>query len=398
MPRKWPQRCGCPFLRHLKTEIFKAVLQTAHLTMENTNEKKSKRARLHNRVNREILLAQMHQSTEARLTVSFYKYYTIESPQTFRDALFLLLDVLGVKGRIYIAHEGINAQISLPENQFEAFKTQLDTIHFLKGVRLNTAVDSSGKSFFKLAIKVRPKIVADGLDDLSFDPSDTGTHLDAQAFNALTDDSETLLIDMRNHYESEVGYFENAIRPDAETFRDELSLAEKILDGKEAKNVVMYCTGGIRCEKASAWFKHKGFKNVFQLDGGIIQYAKQVKEQGLKNKFKGINFVFDERLGERVSEEIVAKCHQCGAACDQHVNCANDACHLLFIQCSSCAEKFSGCCAQACTDFIQLPEAEQKELRKTAVFNGTKFGKGRYKVHHESRGLLGSPENSDFPR
>jgi UPF0176 protein len=366
--------------------------------MENTNEKKSKRARLHNRVNREILLAQMHQSTEARLTVSFYKYYTIESPQTFRDALFLLLDVLGVKGRIYIAHEGINAQISLPEIQFEAFKTQLDTIHFLKGVRLNTAVDSSGKSFFKLAIKVRPKIVADGLDDHSFDPSDTGTHLDAQAFNALTDDSETLLIDMRNHYESEVGYFENAIRPEAETFRDELSLTEKILDGKEAKNIVMYCTGGIRCEKASAWFKHKGFKNVFQLDGGIIQYAKQVKEQGLKNKFKGINFVFDERLGERVSEEIVAKCHQCGALCDQHVNCANDACHLLFIQCAGCAEKFSGCCAQTCTDFIQLPEAEQKELRKTAVFNGTKFGKGRYKVHHESKGLLGSPENSDYPR
>ena len=347
-----------------------------------------KKSSLHNRVNREVLIKQMHESAESRMTISFYKYHHIAEPAVFRDELFLMLNAIGTKGRIYVATEGVNGQISVPTESVELFKETLYCIPFLNGVRLNIAVDDNGKSFFKLAIKVRPKIVADGLDDASFDPEDTGTHLDAANFNKLTDDPNTILIDMRNHYESEVGYFEGAIRPDVETFREELNIAEEILRGQEDKNVVMYCTGGIRCEKASAWFKHKGFKNVFQLDGGIIQYAKQAKKEGLKNKFKGVNFVFDERLGERISPEIVAKCHQCGQPCDTHKNCANDACHLLFIQCDDCAAKFNSCCSTKCADFIQLPKEMQVELRKTEAFNGTQFGKGRYKAHHSSEGLI----------
>ncbi len=342
----------------------------------------AKKARLHNRVNREVLIKNMHESTEPRTTISFYKYHFIEDPKQLRDALFLALDNVGTKGRIYVATEGVNAQISIPTAQFDIFKQTLEsTAPFLKGCRLNIAVDDDGKSFFKLAIKVRPKIVADGLDDSRFDPSDTGVHLNASEFNALTDDPNTILIDMRNHYESEVGYFEGAIRPDVETFREELQIAEDLLEKNEDKNLVMYCTGGIRCEKASAWLKHKGFKNVFQLDGGIIQYAKQIKEEGLKNKFKGVNFVFDERLGERISDDVVAKCHQCGKPCDTHHNCDNDACHLLFIQCADCAAQFKGCCSTKCSDFIQLPTEQQLTLRKTEVFNGTRFGKGRYKAH-----------------
>jgi UPF0176 protein len=346
-----------------------------------------KKKALHNRVNREVLIQQMLESTELRTTISFYKYHFIENPAHFRDLLFLTFDEIGVKGRIYIATEGVNAQISVPTQNLEIFKERLYAISFLNNVRLNTAIDD-GNSFFKLAIKVRPKIVADGLDDTTFDPADTGTHLDAEGFNRLTDDPNTILIDMRNHYESEVGYFENAICPDAETFRDELTIATDILRGQQDKNVVMYCTGGIRCEKASAWFKHQGYKNVFQLDGGIIQYAKQVKAKGLKNKFKGVNFVFDERLGERISDDIVAKCHQCGQPCDTHKNCANDACHLLFIQCAECATKYENCCSVKCADFTHIPLEEQRELRKTAVFNGTPFGKGRYKAHHSSEGLI----------
>ena len=347
-----------------------------------------KKSSLHNRVNREVLIKQMHESAESRMTISFYKYHHIGEPAAFRDELFLMLNAIGTKGRIYVATEGVNAQVSVPTQSVELFKETLYSIPFLNGVRLNIAVDDNGKSFFKLAIKVRPKIVADGLDDASFDPADTGTHLDAANFNKLTDEPNTILIDMRNHYESEVGYFEGAIRPDVETFREELNVAEEILRGQEDKNVVMYCTGGIRCEKASAWFKHKGFKNVFQLDGGIIQYAKQAKKEGLKNKFKGVNFVFDERLGERISPEIVSKCHQCGQLCDTHKNCANDACHLLFIQCEDCAAQFNSCCSTKCADFIQLPKETQIELRKTEAFNGTQFGKGRYKAHHSSEGLI----------
>ncbi len=338
-----------------------------------------KKTHLHNRVNREVLIRQMLESPEPRTTISFYKYHHIENPKEFRDELFLLLDSIKTKGRIYLATEGVNGQISVPSKNVELFKETLYSIDFLKGIRLNMAVDDNGKSFFKLMIKVRPKIVADGLDDSTFNPADTGVHLNAEDFNRLTDDPNTILMDVRNHYESEVGFFDGAIRPDVETFREELQIAEDLLIENKDKNLVMYCTGGIRCEKASAWMKHQGFKNVFQLDGGIIQYAKQVKEKDLKNKFRGVNFVFDERLGERISDEIVAKCHQCGKPCDTHRNCGNDACHLLFIQCEECASKYNSCCSEKCTDFIKLPQEEQILLRKTEQFNGVKFGKGRFK-------------------
>ncbi len=336
-----------------------------------------KKAQLMNRVNREVLLDELHASAVARTTLSFYKYHRIHQPDVLRNELYLKLDALQVKGRIYVAHEGINAQISVPDAQFESLKETLFSYDYLNNVRLNVAVTDDGKSFFKLTIKVKPKIVADGLNDDTFDAADTGTHLDAAAFNTLTDDPNTILVDMRNHYESEVGYFDGAIRPDAETFKDEVKLVEEIIRGKEDKNIVMYCTGGIRCEKASAWFKHQGFKNMFQLNGGIINYAQQVKADNLENKFKGVNFVFDERLGERISDDVVAKCHQCQQPADTHRNCTNDACHLLFIQCDTCFEKTQGCCSQQCTDFIQLPMEEQKLLRKTTKFAGTKNKKGR---------------------
>jgi len=143
---------------------------------------------------------------------------------------------------------------------------------------------------------------------------------------------------------------------------------------------LMYCTGGIRCEKASAYFKHKGFQNVFQLEGGIIEYARQVKTLGIENKFIGKNFVFDERRGERISDEIIAQCHQCGAACDTHVNCINEACHLLFIQCESCQEKMNHCCSDPCKEIIAMPLDKQLELRK-GVHNSNKiFKKGRSEV------------------
>ena len=108
---------------------------------------------------------------------------------------------------------------------------------------------------------------------------------------------------------------------------------EALLDDKRDENIVLYCTGGIRCEKASAYLKHKGFPNVHQLEGGIIEYVRQVRTQGLDNQFQGVNFVFDERMAERVSEDVVAECHQCGTACDHVTNCANAACNVLMVQC-----------------------------------------------------------------
>jgi UPF0176 protein len=301
---------------------------------------------------------------------------------------------LGVMGRIYVAHEGVNAQISLPKNNLETFREKLYSVSFLQGIRLNIAVDDNGKSFFKLKIQVRKKIVADGLDDSTFDVTQTGVHVNAKDFNALAENPNTIIIDMRNHYESEVGHFKGAVLPDVDTFREELQVAEDLLRDTKDKNLLMYCTGGIRCEKASAWMKHKGFKNVFQLNGGIIEYTRQVKEQGLENKFIGKNFVFDERLGERISEDIVSVCHQCGTPCDDHTNCKNDGCHLLFIQCKTCAEQFNHCCSEECKEIIDLPVEAQKELRKGINKGRQVFKKGRSekmiyrKVSHQAPSIL----------
>ena len=318
------------------------------------------------------------QAGEDRLTLSFYKYAQIENPKLFRDYLFIHWDNLSVLGRIYVATEGINAQLSVPATRFEEFKAMLDNISYLENVRLNIAVEQDNKSFLKLKIKVRDKIVADGLEDSEFDVTQCGVHVDAQSFNDLISKPETLLVDMRNHYESEIGHFEGAITPDVDTFRDSLPLIEEDLQPhKKDKNIVMYCTGGIRCEKASAYFKYKGFENVYQLEGGIIEYTRQVKAQGLDNKFRGKNFVFDQRRAEQISDEVIAVCHQCGTPCDTHVNCANEACHLLFIQCPTCAEAHNNCCSDACSDIVQLPEDQQKRLRKGTKNSNKIFKKGR---------------------
>lgn len=313
-----------------------------------------------------------------RLTLSFYAYAHIQNPQEFRDELFVRWNKLDVLGRIYVAKEGINAQLSLPAANMEAFKDFLDTYPFMKGIRLNVAMEHDNKSFLKLKIKVRDKIVADGLNDETFDPTDIGTHLKAKDFNNMMDDPDTIVIDMRNHYESEIGHFTGAITPDVDTFRDSLPIIhEQLKEYKDNKKLLMYCTGGIRCEKASAYFKHQGFRNVYQLEGGIIEYTRQIKAEGLESKFTGKNFVFDNRLGERITEDIIAHCHQCGKPCDTHTNCKNDGCHLLFIQCDECAEKMKGCCSDACKDIVSLPDEQQKVIRK-GVRNGTMiFKKGR---------------------
>lgn len=335
---------------------------------------------LYNKIDKRELKAKLEQSTEARTTISFYQYYQLEDPNEFRDQLYALFQDLGVMGRVYVASEGINAQISVPTARMEEFRDALYAIHWLEGIRLNIAVDDDGKSFFKLAIKVRPKILADGLEDESFDVTNKGKHLNADQFNELTSREDSILIDMRNHYEHEVGHFKGAVRPDVDTFRDSLPIVEEILDEHREKNIVMYCTGGIRCEKASAWFKHRGFENVFQLEGGIIKYAQEIEKSGLENRFIGKNFVFDERLGERITEDVIAECHQCGAPCDTHTNCDNLMCNLLFIQCEECAAKMEGTCSKECQDVIHLSEEEQAELRRQHDSGVRIFTKGRMKA------------------
>ena len=335
---------------------------------------------LHNRVSRKELKERMQHDHTPRVTLSFYQYISIQDPDAFRNELYLSLKEMGVLGRIYIATEGINAQMNVPKEKWNSFREYLYSLPGFEGLRLNIAVEEKENSFFVLDVKVRKKIVADGIEDPSFSMNRKGKYLSAEEFNAFTDDPSTIVIDMRNHYEYEVGHFQNALEIPSDTFRDQLPMAAEMMKEAKDKKIIMYCTGGIRCEKASAYMLHQGFEQVYHLEGGIIHYVNQVKEQQLPNKFIGKNFVFDDRLGERVTNEIIAHCHQCGSPCDTHVNCANDACHLLFIQCDACQAKMKGCCTKECFDFLHLPEAEQKRLRKGEDKGRNIFNKSRSRI------------------
>lgn len=349
---------------------------------------------LYNTLSAEERAALIDEAGKQRLTLSFYAYAKIEDPKKFRDDLFIAWNELDALGRTYVAKEGINAQMSVPAENLEAFRETLEKYDFMKDIRLNVAVEQDDHSFLKLTVKVRDKIVADGLDDDTFDVTDIGVHLKAKEFNQILEDPNTIVVDFRNHYESEIGHFKGAITPDVETFRESLPIInEQLKDYKEDKNLVMYCTGGIRCEKASAYFKHQGFKNVFQLEGGIINYAKQIKEENLESKFIGKNFVFDHRLGERITDDIISQCHQCGKPCDNHTNCENEGCHLLFIQCDECKAIMENCCSTECQEIIHMPLVEQVKLRRGVKNGNMIFRKGK----SEKLKFKHSGELSDMP-
>ncbi|NOU61380.1 rhodanese-related sulfurtransferase [Marinifilum caeruleilacunae] len=318
---------------------------------------------LYNKLSKEELMKEMEAENFKRKTISFYRYVNFDDPKAYRDELFKKWFLLNCKGRIYIAREGINAQMSVPEHNLDAFFTDMNSRKELADMPIKWAVEDDGKSFYKLTIKVRPKIVADGLDDDAFDTTNVGNHLSPVEFHEQLNNPENIIIDMRNHYESEVGHFENAICPDVDTFREEIDMVVNDFSKDKDKKFLLYCTGGVRCEKASAYLKHHGFEDVNQLHGGIIAYAQEIKQLGLESKFRGKNFVFDERLGESINNEVIAKCHQCGKPCDTHTNCANDDCHLLFIQCDECREQYNGCCTDECKEIIELPQEERVKLR-----------------------------------
>lgn len=319
---------------------------------------------LYNIIDRKLATRKVEEEKKPRTTLSFYRYVRLENPAVLRNELYEEWDQLGVLGRIYLAEEGINAQLSVPKEQWDDFIETLERRSVFQAMPLKIALEEKAISFIKLTIKVRTQIVADGLTSDDYDISNVGTPLDPEAFHELMEAEDAIVVDMRNHYESEIGRFDGAICPDVDTFREELPMVRDLLKGKEDNKVLLYCTGGIRCEKASAYLKHEGFKNVYQLEGGIIRYAEQMEAVGLKSKFKGKNFVFDERRAEQVTDDILANCHGCGDPCDTHVNCANEMCNLLFIQCTDCATSLGGTCSAACHDIVNLPDEERRALRK----------------------------------
>lgn len=319
------------------------------------------------------------QAGTPRTTISFYRYVQIADPAGFRERLLAKWGELGCLGRIYVAKEGINAQMNVPTKHWQQFDAWNKSQPELQNVPYKVAVEEgSAPSFYKLSIKLRPKIVADGLDDNSFDPSNTGAYLTAAEMNAYIDDPDAIVVDMRNAYESEVGHFETAITPDVDTFREELKVLPEQLRLHKNKKIALYCTGGIRCEKASAWLKHNGYENVRHLKGGVIDYKHQVEQQGLPNRFKGKNFVFDERLGERISDEVIATCHLCQRTpCDTHHHCQFQACHELFIGCEQCLTKRRGYCSNVCRALDVLPADWKKRYANYLREKRRGFSKAR---------------------
>ncbi|MFN3874535.1 MAG: rhodanese-related sulfurtransferase [Flavobacteriales bacterium] len=326
-------------------------------------EQRMDRHRLRNLHRSDILRARLDHEGAPRTTLSFYRYVRLGEPGALRDALYSEWEALGVLGRIYIAHEGINAQVSVPTANLAAFRGNLDGRAAFRDVPWKIAVEDDGRSFLKLTIKVKKKIVADGLADDAFDVTDAGEHLDAATFNRKLEEG-ALVVDMRNSYECLIGHFEGAYLPKADTFRGAIEEVKEAMKDKRDSEIILYCTGGIRCEKASAYLKHHGFTKVGQLHGGIIDYARQVRAQGLTSRYKGLNFVFDERLAERITDDVVSTCMQCGAPCDRITNCHEATCNLLLVQCEACAAKHAGCCSPSCREIHQLPLAVQRAWRK----------------------------------
>lgn len=318
---------------------------------------------LYNKIDRNILISELNNETFERKTCSFYKYINIANPKQIRDNLYSNWSKLGIFGRIYIAKEGINAQLSCPIHNWGNFIKDFKNINIFKNIVIKEAI-VDGKSFYKLTIKVRNEIVSYGLQKNQYDIKKTGEHITSLEFNKKINNENTILVDMRNYYESEVGKFKNALIPDQETSKQLLPKVKKILKGKENNEILMYCTGGIRCEKASAYLIKQGFKNVKQLKGGIIQYAHDQKKYNFKSMFIGKNFVFDRRMSERVTDDVIGNCHICNNPADHHVDCNNDSCHILFIQCEECNKKLEGCCSQECKDFYFLPKSKQQEYKK----------------------------------
>ena len=335
---------------------------------------------LYNKKNKNDLRLELQKEDFKRITISFYRYVNLTDIDLLRDELYIEWRSLNILGRVYIATEGINAQLSIPEKKIDLFINKLYSRTYFNNIEIKKAVEE-GESFYKLIIKVKNEIVAYKIPKNQYNMKTVGKHLNYLEFNKAIDNGATI-VDVRNYYEAEVGKFENAIIPDIDRSEDLLPEIKRLLKGQEQNKILMYCTGGIRCEKASSYLIKNGFKDVNQLDGGIVKYANEIKKDNIKSKFIGKNFVFDSRLGENVTNDIISNCHQCNHRSNNHTNCENSACHILFIQCKKCSKKYLGCCSNKCLSYIQLDKEEQVDLikNKNIIFNGTNSDRLRPKL------------------
>ena len=289
--------------------------------------------------------------------VSFYKLFHIDSPNEEYLRWKLLGKELDLKGRIYISEQGINAQMSILSNDYEKLLKNID-----KGININVQ-EQKEHVFEKLKIKIRKQLVA---LDKEVNLENSAEKIEPEEWaKMMKDGSKHIVIDVRNNYETEIGYFENSIKPDLSQFRDFRGYVDKIKNHKN-DSIMMFCTGGIRCEFFSALLKENGFKKVVQLKGGILNYAKKLGSLF----WKGNIFVFDDRISIPVGtdREYVSNCKYCNIETATYHNCANMECNKLFISCICCAKKHQGLCSTKCKSGrvrkIELSDRQPKPFRK----------------------------------
>jgi UPF0176 protein len=281
----------------------------------------------------------------------YYKYVHIPEYEEFAKEHLQFCKELGVKGRILVASEGINGTLSGTVEQTDAYMLYMHNHPLFKNIVFK--IDpSEGHVFQKIFVRPKKELVTFRLEE-DVDPNElTGKHLSPKEFFEKMQDEDVIVLDGRNYYEYDVGHFRNAIRPEVESFRDFPEWIRQNLSEYKDKPILTYCTGGIRCEKLSGFLLKEGFKDVAQLEGGIVTYGKDEEVKG--QLFDGKCYVFDERKTVPINQTehiVVGKCHHCGKPEDRFINCANDYCHLQHICCQACEEEHKSFCSDACEQF-----------------------------------------------
>ena len=280
----------------------------------------------------------------------YYKFVRIEDEEAFAREHLEFCKELGLRGRILVAKEGINGTVSGTVEQTDAYIRHMHANPLFRDMVFKVD-DADGHVFRKMFVRPKKELVTFRVEDA--DPIEqTGGYLKPKEFFEMLQRDDVIVLDGRNNYEYDIGHFRGAIRPDVESFREFPEWIRQHMAQFKDKTIITYCTGGIRCEKLTAFMKKEGFREVYQLEGGIVTYGKDPEVQG--RLFDGKCYVFDERISipiNRVDPVFVGKCHHCGKPEDRYINCANDFCHKQHICCPECEEKHNGFCSDECEEF-----------------------------------------------
>lgn len=280
----------------------------------------------------------------------FYKYTEFECPKRILKWQMKICKELNLTGRIIIAHEGINGTVGGSDESTERYKKILKEHPQLQDMDIKESAGGA-ECFHNLRVVVKDEIVNLGLKEKAAHITNTGVHLTPEEVHTLLSDKpeDLIVLDTRNVVESAIGAFEGAVKADINHFRDFPQYVDEHLDEYRDKKVLMYCTGGVRCERATAYLKEKGVaQEVYQIEGGIHRYAEKYPD----GHFRGKNYVFDRRISVKINDDILGSCSLCDKPCDDYNNCLNALCNKHYITCASCADQFNKCCSNTCKDLL----------------------------------------------